>query len=98
MNETLQHQIAFVVEDRGYKLVVSYLEEPNGTALCVLSLNGEVTKKFHYPSYKIWNLYAHFTDIVDSEIARNIDGYKIAGSDGLGGGVMPTQAENGVKR
>jgi len=36
----------------------------------------------------VWNIPAHADDIIESELAKNDDGYFIAGSDGLGGNVF----------
>ncbi|GAH70872.1 unnamed protein product, partial [marine sediment metagenome] len=35
-----------------------------------------------------WNIAAHASDIIESELNNNITGYRIAGSDGLGGNVF----------
>ena len=46
-----------------------------------------------YPAYKIYNLSAHFSEIVDSEINNDTRGYEIAGSMGFGGVVMPKEVK-----
>jgi len=58
------------------------------------SFCGKKLKKYEYDTdiqqpYKIFNLAAHFEDIVEGELKSSDVGYRIAGSDGLGGGVMP---------
>lgn len=78
-------EFAFEREDRGYTVRAYYLEEPKGEALIEIYKGDLLLKKFTFPSYKIWNIAAHFSDIVDSEIAKNNEGYKIASSDGFGG-------------
>lgn len=40
---------------------------------------------FSTPAYKIYNLQAHFSDIVDGEIENSDSGYQIAASTGLEG-------------
>lgn len=74
----------------GHTIRAHYLTEPAGDALIEISKDGSVVKEFLYPAYKIWNLTAHFKEIVDSLIAGNSDGFMIAGSTGFGGYVMPT--------
>ena len=46
-------------------------------------------REFSYPAYKIFNLAAHFEDIVEGELRNSDIGYRIAGSTGLGGYIMP---------
>ena len=71
---------AFVVEDRGYSATAWYVEdiaESKGDA--VIEIRGpdaQVVREFLFPAYKIWNIAAHFKDIVDSELAKNTDGYR----------------------
>jgi hypothetical protein len=75
--------------DRGYTMSAHYLNEPKGDALILIFKDGVQVREFLYPAYKIYNLQAHFREIVDSEISRTTDGYEIAGSTGFGGCVMP---------
>lgn len=84
----MKHELAFDRQDRGYRIRVWYRDK-SADALAEITLNKKLLRHFLYPAYKIWNLEAHFGDIVDSEMENNIEGYAIAGSDGLGGGVMP---------
>lgn len=71
--------------DRGYTVKASYLIEPAQDALVEIFKDGEVVRKFLFPAYKIWNIAAHFSEIVDSEIEKTASGYARAASDGLGG-------------
>ncbi len=83
-------KIAFESEkpDRGYTVKASYLKEPNkADALVEIFKEGELVRKFTFPAYKIWNIAAHFSDIVDSEIEKNTNGYEQAASTGFGGHV-----------
>jgi len=82
----------FDITDRGFNVKAWYLkntETEKGDALIKITKEGKLIREFIYPSYKIFNIAAHFSDIVDGELENNDVGYKIAGSDGLGGGVMP---------
>lgn len=81
---------AFNISDRGYNAKAWYLldtVESKGDALIEIRKGEEIVKTFLFPSYKIWNIAAHFSDIVDSEIAEATDGYEIAASTGFGGSV-----------
>ena len=49
---------------------------------------GFVFTCFNFPAYKVWNIPAHSNDIIQSELDKDTDGYRIAGSDGLGGNVF----------
>lgn len=70
--------------DRGYTVKASYLKPPNeGDALIQVFKDGAVVREFLFPAYKIWNIAAHFSDIVDSEIAKNTAGYEKAAWNGL---------------
>lgn len=71
---------------RGYTCSVSYLLPPNKEdALVRLFKDGTIVREFLFPAYKIYNIQAHFRDIVDSEIAGNVNGYTMAASTGLEG-------------
>lgn len=75
--------------DRGYTIRASYLHEPNaGDALIEIMKDGEVKRNFLFPAYKIWNLAAHFSDIVDGEIANSSRGYEMAACDGISGATV----------
>jgi hypothetical protein len=70
--------------DRGYTLKASYLKAPHaGYALVEIFKNGQLVRQFMFPAYKIWNIAAHFRDIVDGEINKSTIGYAMAASDGL---------------
>jgi len=47
--------------------------------------DGQPHRSFTFPAYKIWNIAAHFRDIVDGEIEKSTSGYDMAASDGLNG-------------
>jgi hypothetical protein len=80
---------AFDIYDRGYNVKAWYLSEPKGDALIEITKGNVFLRKFLFPAYKIWNIAAHFKDIVDGEIDKNImNGYRMAASDGFGGTVI----------
>jgi hypothetical protein len=55
--------------DRGFTIKASYLEAPHaGDALIEIFREGESYRRFLYPAYKIYNLAAHFGEIVSGEI------------------------------
>lgn len=86
----------FDITDRGFNVKAWYVkntETEKGDALILITKGEEVVRKFIFPAYKIWNIAAHFSDIVDGEIEKNTSGYKIAASDGLGG-YAPIQPVN----
>lgn len=65
----------------GYTVRASYLKEPNaGDALIEISKDGNVVRRFTFPAYKIWNIAAHFRDIVDGERCNSMSGYEVAAS------------------
>lgn len=78
----------FDITDRGYNVKAWYVkdtETEKGDALIEVRKGEEIIRQFIFPAYKIWNIAAHFRDIVDSEEEKNIDGYKTAASNGLEG-------------
>lgn len=63
--------VAFETEDRGYTARASYLKEPHDEALIEIFKDGAIVRSFHFPAYKVWNIAAHFSDLVDSEIEQS---------------------------
>ena len=85
-----KEKLAFEHWERGFTIKAWYLEKPNkGDSQVEIFKDGKILREFLYPSYKIWNLSAHFSDIVDGELSNSTIGYDIAGSDGLGGTTVP---------
>jgi hypothetical protein len=76
--------------DRGFTMKAYYLHQPEGDALVEVYREGEPFRRFLYPAYKIWNLAAHFSDIVDGEIDGGMAGYDLAGWNGFAV-VMPRE-------
>jgi len=85
MGEYTVATVAFETHvDRGFAVKASYLKEPNqADALVELFKDGQLHRQFFFPAYKIWNIAAHLSDIVDSELGGNEDGYGIAASHGF---------------
>ena len=69
--------------DRGYSCKATYLLQPAGDALIEIFKDGKPLRWFLFPAYKVWNIAAHFTDIVDSEIAGDKIGYDMAAWTGF---------------
>lgn len=89
-----KEKLAFEQKERGFKIKAWYLAEPsNGDALIQLYYGRKKVREMLYPAYKIWNLAAHFPDIVDGELSQDDKerGYAVAGSTGFGGVIMPKQ-------
>lgn len=77
MNEqpTPDHVVNSVAYDtsdkpyRGFSVRASYLEAPNDrNAWCEVFKDGAAYKSFYCPAYRIYNVVAHFNDMVDLEI------------------------------
>ncbi len=77
------------IADRNFRVRAWGDYNNNGDALIEIQKDGKPYKEFEYPAYKIWNIAAHFSDIVDSELEKSNEGYLIAGSTGFGGAVIP---------
>jgi hypothetical protein len=69
--------------DRGFCIKAFYLSEPSGDALVEITRDGQPYRRFLYPAYKVWNLAAHFSDIVTGEIDGSFAGYSLAGWTGF---------------
>ncbi len=74
--------------DRGFVFKAWELPEAKGDALIEVERDGKLLREFTFPAYKVWNIPAHSEDIIQSELEKDVDGYLIAGSDGLGGNVF----------
>ena len=76
-------ELVFDLTDRGFNVKAWYLNDDSGDALVKITKNGKLHREFKWPAYKIFNISAHFKDIVDGELEKTNDklsGYKIAGS------------------
>jgi hypothetical protein len=75
--------------DRGYTIRANYLKAPrNGDALIEVMKDGATIRMFLFPAYKIYNLQAHFSDIVDGEIEKSTRGYEMAAWNGISGAMF----------
>jgi len=81
----MKRKLVFDITDRGYRIRAWYQEEKNPEAIVQIDKDGETLRLFTFPAYKIWNLSAHFSDIVNGELRKSNAGYAMAASDGLGG-------------
>ena len=80
----------FNIDDRGFNAKAWHLKDTDsskGDALIEIRYNRKLIRSFLFPSYKIWNIAAHFGDIIDGELSKNDKerGYKIAASTGFEG-------------
>ena len=71
------------MNDRGYNVKVFYLMKPENKSFVQILKNENIIKKFFIPSYKIYNIPAHFINIVNSEIKGSTEGYEMALSTGF---------------
>lgn len=83
MSENEERKPAFDITDRGYNVKAFYIEDGKGDALIKITKDGNPLRKFLFPAYKIWNIAAHFSDIVDGELENNTSGYEMAASTGI---------------
>lgn len=72
--------LVFDLTDRGFNVKAWYLNDDSGDAFVKITKNGKLHRTFKWPAYKIFNISAHFGDIVDGELKGNLSGYNIAGS------------------
>src|SRR5882672_12272608 len=86
----------FSVDDRGFNVKAWYLKDNpgldlKGDALIEVRYGEQIIRQFVCPAYKIYNIVAHFGDIVDGELSKDDKerGYLLAGSTGFGGYVLP---------
>ncbi|MGH7261521.1 MAG: hypothetical protein ACREI9_12715 [Nitrospiraceae bacterium] len=89
MSERIREKVIFEgpnQPDRGYTVKATDLEDietSRGDALIEIFKEGELVRSFVFPAYKVWNIVAHFGDIVDGEIANHDAGYRKAAWDGI---------------
>ena len=80
-------KVAFEVEHKGFRAVGYWGGGADGRV--VVSKDGEQIKEFAYPAYKIFNIAAHWHDIIDGELEGNGNGWLLAGWSGFGACVLP---------
>ena len=85
-----KEKLVFSINERGFSARAWYLENietSKGDALVVVKYGRKTIRQFIFPAYKIWNIPAHFDDIIDGELSKDDKerGYRIAASTGLEG-------------
>lgn len=68
---------------------ITAVSAPDGDARVTIRNGPTVVREFLWPAYKVWNIAAHAEEIIEGEIVRCNDALAHAGSDLLGGGVVP---------
>jgi hypothetical protein len=63
-------ELAYEQEDRGYIVQAWYRDDPGADARIEIVRDGVLVREFDYPAYRIWNIAAHFDEIVDELIAK----------------------------
>jgi len=67
-------QVAYDTKDtpyRGFHVRASYLKAPKDRdAWIEVFRQGSVWRSYYYPAYRIYNIAAHFSDMVDSQIVE----------------------------
>jgi hypothetical protein len=67
----------------GFTVRASYLKSPKGDALIEIFWCKVPWRKFLYPAHKIWNISAHFEEIVDGDLDGHDGGYRAASWNGI---------------
>ena len=82
-----KHKPIFDIMDRGFRVRAWYFNEKGKftktDALVKITKDGRLCRRFKWPAYKIFNIAAHFEDIVDGKLGETnskLSGYNIAGS------------------
>jgi len=84
-------KLAFEHSYKNFTIKAFWGDEPD--AEIIILKDNKKFRVFSYPAYKVFNLAAHFEDIVEGELENSDRGYRIAGSTGLGGCIMPRPIE-----
>jgi len=61
-------KVAFKQKYKNYSVTAYYLGEKNPDAKIVIKKDNKPYKDFLYPGYKIWNISAHFSEMVEKEL------------------------------
>lgn len=61
----------FSLNDRGFNIQAFYVDGSH-EAKVEIRKGGDMFREFEYPAYKIYNLAAHFSDIVDSILTPQV--------------------------
>lgn len=85
----MSEKSAFKESYKGFTVQMFWGDGPDARGVITRDEDGKQLQQFTYPAYKIFNIQAHWSDIVEGELNNSDSGWLMAGSDGLGGGVMP---------
>ena len=91
MKKVTNEKLAFEEKYLNFKVKAFWGDEPD--ARIEITKDGKKYRTFLYPAYKIFNIAAHFEDIVKGELKNSDEGYRMAGSIGLGGVIMPEKVD-----
>ncbi len=72
--EQRKQKEVFKIESRGFQVQCWYLsdtETSKGDAYLEIKRAGTLLRTFIYPAYKVYNIAAHFEDIIDGEISKD---------------------------
>jgi len=78
----------FDINDRGFNVKawdLENIEQSKGDALIEICYQEKLIRQFLFQAYKIWNIAAHFNDIVDGELSKTDKerGYRMAAWTGF---------------
>ena len=59
--------LAYVLRHRGFQVIAWYSSDPQ-RAVLLFQRNGGFYNIMEHPAYTIWNVAAHFNDIVEREL------------------------------
>ena len=61
----------FDISDRGFRLRCFHIE--GQTSMIVIERDGKTIREFEYEAYRVWNIAAHFGDIVDELVEEDAE-------------------------
>lgn len=75
----MNKKLVFDITERNFRVRAWYLND-DSDALVKITKDGKKYREFTWPAYKIYNIAAHFSDIVDGELSDDkLSGYREAG-------------------
>ena len=77
-------KVAYDFNEGEYNFKATYLLEPKGNSLIQISKDGKPVREFLFPSYKIYNISAHASGIVEDLKKDSDEAIYHAGSTGFG--------------
>lgn len=64
-------ELAFQKKDRGFGVSAWYdADDKCQDAIIEITRDGQPLRSFTYPAYRIWNIAAHFRDMVDDFLVK----------------------------